>query len=105
MEQLNQNQGHGIEPNVRETQQNTNKEHVTVLGLGPMGQALAGAFIKNGHATTVWNRTALRPTHLLHKVQCLLRLFRMPCLPASLLSSVYSIMMQSAPFSLMRLAH
>jgi 3-hydroxyisobutyrate dehydrogenase-like beta-hydroxyacid dehydrogenase len=33
---------------------------VTVLGLGPMGQALAGTFLKNGHHTTVWNRTATR---------------------------------------------
>ncbi|MFF9115528.1 NAD(P)-dependent oxidoreductase [Streptomyces massasporeus] len=31
---------------------------VTVLGLGLMGQALAGAFLKAGHPTTVWNRTA-----------------------------------------------
>ncbi|MER5424950.1 NAD(P)-dependent oxidoreductase [Streptosporangium roseum] len=30
---------------------------VTVLGLGLMGQALAGAFLKDGHATTVWNRS------------------------------------------------
>ncbi|MWA13723.1 NAD(P)-dependent oxidoreductase [Streptomyces sp. BA2] len=30
---------------------------VTVLGLGAMGQALAGAFLKAGHPTTVWNRT------------------------------------------------
>lgn len=60
MEPSKQNQGQMIEPKVRETQHNTNKEHVTVLGLGPMGQALAGAFIKNGHATTVWNRTAAK---------------------------------------------
>ncbi|GAA4225209.1 3-hydroxyisobutyrate dehydrogenase-like beta-hydroxyacid dehydrogenase [Streptosporangium album] len=33
---------------------------VTVLGLGPMGQALAGAFLRNGHPTTVWNRTATK---------------------------------------------
>ncbi|MEU3166865.1 NAD(P)-binding domain-containing protein [Streptosporangium sp. NPDC006930] len=33
---------------------------VTVLGLGPMGQALAGAFLGNGHPTTVWNRTAAK---------------------------------------------
>ncbi|MEU8378423.1 NAD(P)-binding domain-containing protein [Streptosporangium sp. NPDC048865] len=33
---------------------------VTVLGLGPMGRALAGAFLDNGHPTTVWNRTAAR---------------------------------------------
>jgi 3-hydroxyisobutyrate dehydrogenase-like beta-hydroxyacid dehydrogenase len=31
---------------------------VTVIGLGLMGQALAGAFLDAGHPTTVWNRTA-----------------------------------------------
>ncbi|MFI0481949.1 NAD(P)-dependent oxidoreductase [Actinomadura sp. 9N215] len=30
---------------------------VTVLGLGPMGRALAGAFLDAGIPTTVWNRT------------------------------------------------
>lgn len=30
---------------------------VTVLGLGPMGRALAAAFLAAGHPTTVWNRT------------------------------------------------
>ncbi|KEF09008.1 MULTISPECIES: NAD(P)-dependent oxidoreductase [Streptomyces] len=30
---------------------------VTVLGLGSMGTALAGALLKGGHATTVWNRS------------------------------------------------
>lgn len=35
-----------------------NRQTVTVLGLGPMGQALAGAFLSGGHDTTVWNRTA-----------------------------------------------
>ena len=30
---------------------------VTVLGLGPMGQALAGALLDANHRTTVWNRT------------------------------------------------
>jgi 3-hydroxyisobutyrate dehydrogenase-like beta-hydroxyacid dehydrogenase len=33
---------------------------VTVIGLGPMGRALAGAFLRAGHPTTVWNRTAAR---------------------------------------------
>lgn len=33
---------------------------VTVLGLGPMGQALARAFLKGGHPTTVWNRTTAK---------------------------------------------
>jgi 3-hydroxyisobutyrate dehydrogenase-like beta-hydroxyacid dehydrogenase len=37
----------------------TDKSHqpVSVLGLGPMGQALAAAFLAAGHPTTVWNRT------------------------------------------------
>ncbi|MBM7058378.1 NAD(P)-dependent oxidoreductase [Streptomyces durocortorensis] len=30
---------------------------VTVIGLGPMGLALAETLMKNGHPTTVWNRT------------------------------------------------
>ncbi|MFB9675873.1 NAD(P)-dependent oxidoreductase [Streptosporangium vulgare] len=33
---------------------------MTVIGLGAMGKALAGAFLDNGHPTTVWNRTAGR---------------------------------------------
>jgi 3-hydroxyisobutyrate dehydrogenase-like beta-hydroxyacid dehydrogenase len=32
-------------------------ENVTVIGLGSMGRALAGAFLRAGHRTTVWNRT------------------------------------------------
>ncbi|HET6706860.1 NAD(P)-dependent oxidoreductase [Amycolatopsis sp.] len=34
------------------------KQPVTVLGLGSMGSALAGALLDNGHPVTVWNRTA-----------------------------------------------
>ena len=30
---------------------------VTVIGLGEMGSALAGAFLDGGHPVTVWNRT------------------------------------------------
>lgn len=30
---------------------------VTVVGLGPMGRALAGALLRAGHDVTVWNRT------------------------------------------------
>ncbi|WP_433469468.1 NAD(P)-dependent oxidoreductase [Spirillospora sp. CA-128828] len=37
---------------------------VTVLGLGLMGQALAGAFLKAGYPTTVWNRTASKADRL-----------------------------------------
>ncbi|MFC8075788.1 NAD(P)-dependent oxidoreductase [Streptomyces sp. NPDC057307] len=31
---------------------------VSVLGLGAMGGALAGALVRSGHPTTVWNRSA-----------------------------------------------
>ncbi|MEV0381349.1 NAD(P)-binding domain-containing protein [Nonomuraea sp. NPDC050643] len=40
---------------------------VTVIGLGSMGTALAGAFIDAGHPTTVWNRTARRAAPLAAK--------------------------------------
>ncbi|MFE5310069.1 NAD(P)-dependent oxidoreductase [Isoptericola sp. NPDC056605] len=33
---------------------------VSVVGLGLMGRALAGAFLRAGHPTTVWNRTPAR---------------------------------------------
>ncbi|SHE50551.1 3-hydroxyisobutyrate dehydrogenase [Streptoalloteichus hindustanus] len=33
---------------------------VTVIGLGPMGQAMANAFLDRGYRVTVWNRTASR---------------------------------------------
>ncbi len=36
------------------------QESVTVIGLGAMGTALAGAFLAAGHPTTVWNRTAAK---------------------------------------------
>ncbi|MEV2251763.1 NAD(P)-binding domain-containing protein [Streptomyces sp. NPDC050147] len=38
---------------------------VSVIGLGLMGRALAGAFLKAGHPTTVWNRTASKADHLI----------------------------------------
>ena len=37
---------------------------VTVLGLGPMGRALAGALLDAGVSTTVWNRTPGRDRDL-----------------------------------------
>uniref|UniRef100_UPI003F778774 Dehydrogenase n=1 Tax=Kutzneria albida DSM 43870 TaxID=1449976 RepID=UPI003F778774 len=36
------------------------RERVTVLGLGRMGAALAGALLAAGHPTTVWNRSAAK---------------------------------------------
>lgn len=38
----------------------TQQSDVTVIGLGKMGSALAGAFLRAGHRVTVWNRTANR---------------------------------------------
>lgn len=37
---------------------------VTVIGLGLMGRALAGAFLTDGHPTTVWNRSAEKAEQL-----------------------------------------
>lgn len=41
-----------------------NRTPVTVLGLGPMGQALARAFLAADHPTTVWNRTLSKADRL-----------------------------------------
>ena len=43
------------------------KSPVTVLGLGPMGEALATAFVGAGHPTTVWNRTASKADAVVEK--------------------------------------
>ncbi len=40
---------------------------VTVLGLGPMGRALAGAFLDAGLPTTLWNRTPGRDRELVER--------------------------------------
>ncbi|MFC4586311.1 NAD(P)-dependent oxidoreductase [Sphaerisporangium corydalis] len=40
---------------------------VTVIGLGLLGRALAGAFVAGGHPTTVWNRTAGRAGPLVER--------------------------------------
>ncbi|TDE54628.1 NAD(P)-dependent oxidoreductase [Nonomuraea mesophila] len=37
---------------------------VTMIGLGPMGQAMAGAYLDSGYEVTVWNRTPARAGHL-----------------------------------------
>ncbi|MFI1015476.1 NAD(P)-dependent oxidoreductase [Streptomyces sp. NPDC020965] len=39
------------------TTPHTSPTPVTVIGLGAMGRALAGAFLGAGHPTTVWNRS------------------------------------------------
>jgi 3-hydroxyisobutyrate dehydrogenase-like beta-hydroxyacid dehydrogenase len=38
----------------------TKEKPVTVIGLGPMGQAMVRKFLAAGHPTTVWNRTPSR---------------------------------------------
>ncbi|WP_328711795.1 NAD(P)-dependent oxidoreductase [Nocardia salmonicida] len=43
---------------------NATETSVTVIGLGLMGQALAGAFLAAGHPTTVWNRTPAKADRL-----------------------------------------
>lgn len=47
--------------------QNGDASHtpVSVIGLGLMGRALAGAFLRAGHPTTVWNRTAAKAENLI----------------------------------------
>lgn len=44
-----------------------NSSKVTVVGLGPMGAALAEAFLEAGHPTTVWNRSANKDDALVAK--------------------------------------
>jgi len=42
----------------------TTQDTVTVIGLGPMGQAMARIFLAAGHDVTVWNRTPSRADDL-----------------------------------------
>ncbi|MFC9750935.1 NAD(P)-dependent oxidoreductase [Streptomyces niveus] len=42
----------------------TQKPSVTVIGLGPMGRAMAGTYLDSGHPVTVWNRTTSRADDL-----------------------------------------
>lgn len=42
------------------TSTETHAQPVTMIGLGPMGQAMARALLAGGHPVTVWNRTAAR---------------------------------------------
>ncbi|MEU0403255.1 NAD(P)-binding domain-containing protein [Streptomyces sp. NPDC006197] len=43
---------------------NSTETPVTIIGLGLMGRALAGAFLKAGHPTIVWNRTSSKADQL-----------------------------------------
>ncbi|NED94075.1 NAD(P)-dependent oxidoreductase [Phytoactinopolyspora alkaliphila] len=53
--------------NMTTTADDEDRVPVTVLGLGPMGAALASAFLENGYPTTVWNRTASKAVALVEK--------------------------------------
>lgn len=44
-----------------------NRESVTVIGLGMLGSTLAGAFLKGGHPTTVWNRSGEKAAPIVNK--------------------------------------
>ncbi|MEV6079644.1 NAD(P)-binding domain-containing protein [Streptomyces sp. NPDC052069] len=50
-------------------QQSASPQHapVTVIGLGPMGLALAETLLEHGHPTTVWNRTPEKANNLVTK--------------------------------------
>ncbi|MFD8750359.1 NAD(P)-binding domain-containing protein [Kitasatospora sp. NPDC059577] len=52
-------------PNRRSSSTTFSRHAVAVLGLGPMGRALAGALLAAGHPTTVWNRSPGRDAELL----------------------------------------
>ncbi len=57
---------------------------VTVLGLGPMGQALSTALLDAGHHVTVWNRTESKAdANCAHAAPPSRRLRRKPLRPAS----------------------
>ncbi|MGW6705200.1 NAD(P)-dependent oxidoreductase [Streptomyces sp. NPDC054956] len=47
------------------TRSRTGKETVTVIGLGPMGQAMAAAYLDAGYEVTVWNRSPGKDAGLL----------------------------------------
>ncbi|MTE21450.1 NAD(P)-dependent oxidoreductase [Streptomyces sp. TRM43335] len=42
----------------------SSNQSVTVIGLGPMGQAMANTYLDNGYEVTLWNRTASRADDL-----------------------------------------
>ncbi|MET9297358.1 NAD(P)-binding domain-containing protein [Streptomyces sp. NPDC003077] len=43
------------------------QQSVTVIGLGPMGQAMVSTFLERGYQVTVWNRTASKADPLVAK--------------------------------------
>ena len=44
-----------------------NKNAATIIGLGPMGQAMATVYLNEGYRVNVWNRTASRTERIVEK--------------------------------------
>ncbi|MGK5638215.1 NAD(P)-dependent oxidoreductase [Streptomyces sp. URMC 126] len=58
---------HSPEPSTESRNDSPDTTPVTVLGMGPMGRALAGALLAAGHPVTVWNRTPGRAGELVER--------------------------------------
>ena len=46
---------------------NPSRNSVTIIGLGPMGQAMARTYLSHGHEVTLWNRTAGKADELVER--------------------------------------
>ncbi|MFB4329641.1 NAD(P)-dependent oxidoreductase [Paenibacillus sp. CR_12] len=46
---------------------NPSSNSVTIIGLGPMGQAMARTYLSHGHEVTLWNRTAGKADELVER--------------------------------------
>ncbi|WTW92727.1 NAD(P)-binding domain-containing protein [Streptomycetaceae bacterium NBC_01309] len=79
---------------------------VTVIGLGPMGQAMAAAYLDRGYEVTLWNRTAARAdalvargAHLAESVEAALLAHELVVLSLTDYEAVHAILGQ-APHAL-----
>ncbi|MBB5934307.1 NAD(P)-dependent oxidoreductase [Streptomyces zagrosensis] len=57
---------HQYEPQQHQ-HENQHQQRITVIGLGNLGRALAGAFLDAGYRVTVWNRSAAKAEPLVAK--------------------------------------
>ncbi|MFC9088295.1 NAD(P)-dependent oxidoreductase [Nocardiopsis dassonvillei] len=80
---------------------------VTVIGLGPMGRAMADAYLDNGYAVTVWNRTAHRADPLVARgavraesAEAALRANRLVVLSLTDYAAMYDILGTADPSAL-----
>lgn len=46
---------------------NPSSNSVTIIGLGPMGQAMARTYLSHGHEVTLWNRTSGKADELVER--------------------------------------